>query len=303
MAALLGIILAFLSSNVVWDIKVEGNEHITDSAVIKALEDSGFEVGDFWLGCNKAEIESGVLLALPGVSWINLNRRGSVAYVRLVESESEDKNISEEAKGYANIVASADCIIEELTVEKGVAAVKVGDVVKRGDLLISGILPSELGGGVCYAQGCVVGRMSDGVEVAVGREYERNVRKSEKLYECKVNFFNFSINIFKLYGNSPSECDIIENVKVYSLFGVKKIPISVRTKYIIEYNTDKGSYTDTELVQIASDRLSAAVLKRLVGCDLLKIKTTGRFTDDGYIIRSDLVFLSEVGVTQEFIVE
>ena len=77
-----------------------------------------------------------------------------------------------------------------------------------------------------------------------------------------VNFFNFSINIFKLYGNSPSECDIIENVKVYSLFGIKKIPISVRTKYIIEYSKDMGSYTDTELVQIASDRLSAAVLKK-----------------------------------------
>ena len=43
--------------------------------------------------------------------------------------------------------------------------VKVGDVVKKGDLLISGVLPLELGGGFCTAQGEVKGRVADRVEV------------------------------------------------------------------------------------------------------------------------------------------
>ena len=180
---------------------------------------------------------------------------------------------------------------------------KPGDVVKRGDLLISGIIPSELGGGVCYAEGTVVGRLSDTVEVFVGRNYENKIRTRERLFDCRVNFFNFSINIFKLYGNLQDECDIIENVKVYSLFGSKKIPISVNSRYIIEYSTHNGSYTDAQIVQIASDRLSAAVLKRLVGCDLLKIKTDGDFTDEGYLMKSSLVFLSEIGRTQNFEIE
>ena len=38
---------------------------------------------------------------------------------------------------FSNIVADRDGIIEEITVKKGYATVKPGDVVKKGDILIS----------------------------------------------------------------------------------------------------------------------------------------------------------------------
>ena len=44
---------------------------------------------------------------------------------------------------HSNIVASVDCVIDEVTVVKGVSLVKPGDVVKKGDLLISGVTMDE----------------------------------------------------------------------------------------------------------------------------------------------------------------
>ena len=73
--------------------------------------------------------------------------------------------------------------------------------------------------------------------------------------------------------------------------------------YVVEYDGVIGKYSDEQLVKIASDRLTSMRLSRLAGADLLRIRTEGRFTDSGYILTSDMVFLSEVGVQVDFDIE
>ena len=83
--------------------------------------------------------------------------------------------------------------------------------------------------------------MSDTVTVEVDREYEKKIRSGERLCDITVNFFDFSLNIFKIYGNSGKGCDIIENVKVFSLLGEKRLPFSVSTKHLAEYDVTRES--------------------------------------------------------------
>ncbi len=298
-SAIIGFVIVMFLSSVVWDIRVEGNESIPDAKIIMQLDECGFSLGDFWHFVDRSGVESNYLEKNDDISWININRRGTVAYVSVIESV-QDGESQKEPSGYANIVAERDCIIEEITVKSGTAAVKPGDVVKKGDLLISGL---ESGVGFCYAEGTVIGRTSDTVAVEVARDYEKKLRTGDKLYDLTINFFNFSINIFKLYGNSSKGCDIIENIKVFSLFGERRLPFSVSIKHLAEYDLIGESYTDEQMVSVASDRLNAAVLTRLAECDLLKIKTDGKYTDTGYLMSSHIVFLTEVGAAIEFAVE
>ena len=194
------VMILFLSS-LVWDIRVEGNESITDGEIIQALSDCGFSIGDIWQSIDRSEIESNFLRESKNISWININRRGVVAYVKVIEKD--DAKISEKEKlCYSNIVASQDCIIEEITVTQGTAMVGPGDVVQKGDILIMGALPDEAGGLFCPADGTIIGRVNDSVSVYVDRKYEQKSNFRKKLYLIKINFFNFSINIFKLYGNN-----------------------------------------------------------------------------------------------------
>lgn len=302
-AVFLSILITLIASGTIWDIRVEGNENLTDAKIIHELSGCGFTVGDLWYLSDRSEAESEFLRKVPEVSWININRRGMVAYVSVIERNADKAPVEEDISGYANIVAAYDCIIEEITVISGTAVVKPGDVVKKGDLLISGVLPIESGGGFCYADGRVVGRMSECVSVEVAREYEKRSVKKRKLCDLNINFFNFSINIFKLYGNSPEGCDIIENVKVFSLFGEKRLPFSIISSYVIEYDAFPKSYTDEQIVCIASDRLNVKTLARLSDADLLKIKTAGEYTDTGYLMKSDIVFCKEIGEVSEFVLE
>lgn len=301
-AILVGLVIVFICSYLVWDIRVSGNESMTDTEVSRLLSEAGFQIGDFWHKTDRADVETKLLSLCDEISWVNINRRGTVAYVSIIESKNTDEE-STSYEGYANVVADFDCVIEEIDVFAGTPLVKPGDVVKKGDLLILGVLPAESGSGFTYASGSVVGRISDTVTVEVPREYERKERTGERLCERKLNIFNFSINIFKLYGNSYKGCDIIEDVKVFSLLGEKKLPFSVSSKYIANYDSTVASYTDEQLTRVAASRLGAACALRLAECDLVKIKTYGRFTDDGYTMSSHVVFLKEVGKPAEFTVE
>ncbi|MBO5100934.1 MAG: sporulation protein YqfD, partial [Clostridia bacterium] len=152
----------------------------------------------------------------------------------------------------------------------------------------------------CYAEGTVVGRLSDRTEVFVSREYERTVKKELNPISLDLKIFNLNINIFKKYRNYSEGCDIIEDVKVFSLKNDKSLPISLTTKYILDCTNEKAFYTDEELVRLASRAMSAKNALRLNSSDLLKITTNGEFTDSGYKMYSDLVFLSDVGEAVEF---
>lgn len=291
--------LIFLS-NLVWDIRISGNETLTDARILVELSENGFSVGKLWSKCNKSEIETKMLMTLDEIGWININRRGSVAYVEVIENKDLSDNEQENKRKYSNIVASSDCVIEEITVISGSAVVKPGDVVKKGDLLISGV--TEADAGVCRASGTVKGRISEKITVVTDREHFEKTDNSEKLFSVTINLFNFSINILKKYGNLTSECDIIDDVKEYSLFGLGKLPFSITREYIKCYSTEKHSYTDREIVDITSKRLTSAVHSRLISSELLKIKTFGYHTRDGYSMTSELVFISEIGEEVEIYV-
>ena len=159
---------------------MEGNESVTDGEIILALAEEGFEIGDFWFNIDKGEIETSFLLNNKKISWININRRGSVAYVKVIESDV-NHSAPDDRTGYSNIVASSDCVIEEITVKQGTAMVKPGDVVKKGDILVAGVMPSESGGGFCYADASVIGRVSDTVSVQIDRKTEKITQNNKKL--------------------------------------------------------------------------------------------------------------------------
>ena len=290
------LIIVMILSDLVWDIRVEGNESLTDSEVVLSLAQCGFQIGDVWSKKNLSEIETVFLDNNHKVAWINLNRRGNVAYVKLIEKEeNRHEGVTITSDNPSNIVAKYDCIIEEITVKRGNPVVKVGDTVRKGDLLVIGVLPNELGGEICNADATVIGRINDSLSIEISREYEKRVITDKKLYSCTINFFKFSLNIFKRYRNLANEYVIIENEIKYSLFNRCPLPFSISLSYINEYETDKGIYADVELIKIASGRLSSLTVSAIQSGDLIRIKTYGDFTENGYAMSSEFIYLTDVG--------
>lgn len=296
--AMIIISLVFLfSSDAVWDVRVE----VEDSELAEKIENElslcGFGIGSSWSKSDLGKIEVDVLSKSESVSWLNINRRGTVAYVSVIEKIAREEPIKKE--GYSNVVATCDAVIEEITVLRGVAVVRAGDVVKKGDLLISGVLPEENGGGFCYAEGIVVGRISDSVEVSVPSSYE--VKKSEKakISACKIKIFDFYINIFDFNRKTHKECDIIESEKSITVLE-KDIPISVYRRFSVPYTIETAVRSAEETVSMASEQMSKSLSERLASTTLVRINTVGEFSDSAYTMKTNFVCLEKIGTDMPF---
>ena len=295
--------ICVISSLLVWDIRIDGNEKITDSSIIYELSKCGLDEGNFWFKCDKNDIEAQIKLTYPSVAWININRRGTVAYITVNENKENNEFTEIKESQFSNIVADCDCIIEEIAVRSGCAVVSPGDVVKKGDVLVLGVINTNGIERFCNADGTVMGRINDTVRVSISKNDIGRKVISKEILSVRVEMFNFPINILKRYRNLTEEYDIIDDVKVLSLFNNKDLPIKIITSYVIRYDNFDVTRNDEEIVRLASARLSVEVVKRLVGADLVKIRTYGDYTDNGYEMYSQLVYTANIGSVNHFTVE
>ena len=291
------IMLLFVSSDRIWDIRVEGNGEINADAVISELAACGFSVGGSWSDSEISKVEVKMLEISNEVSWINVNRRGTVAYVSAVKKEVHEP--IEDSPKYANVVAAYDGVVEEITVTRGIAAVKVGDSFKAGDVLISGVIPAESGGGFCCAEGVVIAKIFEELEVAVPDTESVKIAEEREICSVKLNFFGFSANIFKSFNTKPKNCDIIDSVKYLSFLG-KKIPISASIGYLQPYTTVESKLSAKEMTDRAGEKMSALIALRVADSTLISIATDGRFSDTSYVMKSSIVYLGDVALTLPF---
>ena len=294
-AALITVAVLFiLTRGLVWDVRVSGNATVSDTAVLKTLGDYGLAVGSRWSAVDKNVLEATLLSTHPEIAWISVNRRGTVAYVELIESENIGKE-EVSAPTYSNIVAQRDGVIEEIAVKSGEAMVKVGDVVRAGDVLISGVTDNEIGVRFCRAVGSVRAQSVTDVEVEISRSVSEKTEIKRRIAQVRVLLFNFSINIFKNYGNCENSCDIIEVTKEFALFGRYKLPFSLNTTYLSEYSESVCTLTDDEMVLTAKAELYELIQSQFRSADVIKLRTDGGFDGDVYRITTRVVYSSEVG--------
>ncbi len=295
-ALLITIAVANFASDVVWDVRIEGAGVYSDEEIIGELSACGLSVGDRWSKTDLSEIENELLRTSEKISWLNVNRRGTVAYVKIIEKKI---NSEKEKQGFSNIVARCDAVIEEISVIRGVAKVSVGDSVRAGDVLIMGAYTGGAGGGFCYAEGIVKGRVSDTLTVNVSKNTEEKIVTEEKISKIDLKIFNFSINIFKSYRNSGKDCDIIVERDVISFLN-KELPVWKVAYIVRNYSTVSRTLTDGETVKLASEDMEKLISERTADATLLKLSTEGSFQGDFYNMRTDIVCVEDIAKDAPF---
>lgn len=299
-ALLFTLIVFVLTSDKIWDVRIEGENIRFEDEILKELAECGFSSGKSFKSMDFSKVEVMLLEKSEYVAWANIYRRGNVAYVTVRNKISHEEK--EEKLGYSNVVAACDAVIEEITVNKGVAMVKPGESVKAGDLLISGILPAESGGGFCYAEGIIIGRITDSIEVVAENERSVKIPEKTKISEINVNFFKFSAKIFKSYGKKEKDYDIIERKVSPTLFG-KRLPIYFDLKYREFFRVERVLISESEMAETALQKMREALESRLENATLLKIRSEGGFSDSGYTLRTYFVLSENIGRDLPFEVE
>lgn len=296
---MLSIIYILTAFSLVWDIRIEDGESIYDTCVETELEENGFAVGKIWRTFSLSKLESDILEKSNKIGWININRRGTVAYVSIREKSAND-SVEKDKNIFSNIVASRDCVIEAITVKSGIACVRAGDTVKKGELLISGVVPSEFGGGFVRAEGEIIGAFSEKIEYTMPKEEAKKTYAKEQTNEISLKILNFSVKLFKKYGKNDRECVIIEDTKNFVLLGKYRIPFGIRKVYIQDIEEETVIYSEKEMVEIANARFDTIKKYRFSDSEILKLKTEGALTEDSYTLKTQATVLRNIGEERVF---
>lgn len=120
----------YIGSSFLWFYDINGLETIGEEEIRNLLFNYGLKKGFLKNGINTTAIENYLAKNISNISWVDVRWRGT----RLTIDVVEKKIISHIKLG--ELVAAKDGVITEIIVLKGQVAVKEGDTVSKGQVLV-----------------------------------------------------------------------------------------------------------------------------------------------------------------------
>lgn len=285
-------------SNFVWNMEITGLEKISYEEIYNQLEANGLKIGTCKNKIDTKKIIGNIRLERNDIAWIGINIVGTNAKVEIVEAKEKPEILDE--NDYCNIVADKECIITKINVQNGTGMVKVGDIVKKGDILVEGTIngkymdtiyvnsSAEIQGKVWY---------SKKKKESFIQNIEEKTGNEEKKYAIKFN--NFQINLYKTLSKFENY-DTINEERKLSIFSNFYLPIEIIKINNYEKITREIKYEENDLKEKVIKSLEEE-LKQEVGEDknIVNKYVNYKKTEDGIEVELVYEVLENIGTKEK----
>lgn len=146
----------------IWVIRIGETNSVDPKEIRLALSERGIRPGAYLSGPILITAANDLSAQVHNAAWIGLDREGVMLKVNVQEALPESAKCSNAVP--SDVVAEKDGVITSILVMRGQARVKVGDRVKKGDVLISGHVVYKESGYDTAADGVVKAAVNYGVE-------------------------------------------------------------------------------------------------------------------------------------------
>lgn len=296
-AAMLAAALIF-SSRFVWDVRITGNERVPTEAIEASLEGYGLRLGAYKPSLDAGEICRKMTVGDGGISWISINMRGTVAEVEVRETTEAELETAAEP---SNLVAAHDGLIVSVVSYGGKSEVRAGQTVKKGDILVSGVIDSEaLGYRLVRARGEVMASVTKRFSASVPLESTEKTATGNIKTSKSVKIFSKTAELFKKTNISFEKYDTIEKTERLELFGVR-LPVSVTTVTYVELYDSPITLTEDEARVIAAENADKLMREGTAGDRITSVYENVTF--DGGACTVELVVECVTNIAEEQIIK
>lgn len=303
----LGIAMFFLwmwySSGIIWDVQVYGNTKTDEREITALLDELGCGIGDRFGDINFNQLHSDYAAVQHDIAWLSVFMNGTVAEVQVRElyrDEREKHGIGE----YANIVAECDGIVEEINVFEGQAAVHAGQLVRRGQVLISGVVEEKDGEfRYEYASGEVICRTVETIRENIAAERAKKVYTGRENTEIRLRIFKKMIKLFVKGGIEGGVCDTISTMEKLCPLGLCEIPVWIEKTVSREYVSENEQISADMASEEAMLSLNNKIRRLTENAELEYKEIRSEFENGVYRIECLLYLRRDIGKTAEFTVK
>lgn len=123
-----------------WEIRITDNLYYSEDQILSCLKEHGVQAG---IRKNKIDCEKVEQLlrdTFERISWSAATVDGTVLQIAIAENYGTLEAVMADTEP-VDLVAEMDGVVQSLVVRKGIAQVKPGDTVTKGQILISGSVP------------------------------------------------------------------------------------------------------------------------------------------------------------------
>jgi len=219
------LLMTFLLPTRVLFLRVEGNVRVPENQILEAASQCGLRFGSHRRSIRSEQIKNELLGYIPELKWAGINTYGCVAVISVREAsgpENQDAHI-----GVSNIVALRDGVVLNCTATKGNLLCKPGEVVREGQILISGYTDCGQIIQATNAQGEVFAQTLRDVRVTKLLQSKSRGEKREEHRRVSVIVGKKRINLWKDSGIWDATCGRMYQEYVLSLPGGFRLPVAL----------------------------------------------------------------------------
>jgi similar to stage IV sporulation protein len=242
----------------IWDISILGGSKHTPEAILKFLAINDIKAGIMKKSINGSKIEEDIRLGYSDIGWVSAEIKGTRLIIKITETNMPAPIIEPTAPSH--MVATKEAIVKKIVTRTGTPLVKPGDVVRKGDILVSGVLDvMDDFGGVLDRKPVIAS-----ADIVCDSYYDYydsfSLSHVVRIFtDNKKTGYYITLLGKKLFLYNPrysySMYDIIVNENTSKITDSFYLPFQYGTVTIREYFNQKNKYTEEEAVRIAKERL------------------------------------------------
>ncbi|MEW9500466.1 sporulation protein YqfD [Jeotgalibacillus marinus] len=249
-------------SQFVWSIEFTGATPEIQQEVNEVLKKEGFQIGRLQRSLTSEDKMAPLLYdKIDNLSWMGMEWQGTKLIVRLKEKQGIEMD---EQLSSSQIIASKAGTIQSMLIESGQAVENVNSVVKKGQLLVTGLVGREEDKQLVPSKGIVMAETWYEVNVTIPQTLtvetltgNMESRTSFELFGWESPPIHFKKNAFSLATEE-------ETIHTYELFG-KEIPLKRKSVQFSEINRSKEKLEPSQAIDIAKEVAREEVLSLIGG--------------------------------------
>ena len=282
----------------IWDIRLEGNYAYSNQKLLEYL--NTIEIHP---GCRKKEINCSRIAAdirkeFPDILWVSARLEGTCLNIEIKENTDSYRNEEVPSESPADLIADCDGTVVSIVTRTGTPLVKAGVPVKKGDILVSGVLEIQDDNGEVLRHDYVRADADVILETTYSYYDEFEKKHAVRVYDPKTSRYP-ALRIFSWqleFGKSRSlnGNDKYQNMKQLYLTENFALPIYLGSIEVKPYQVVEKLYTEDEMKTLSEKRLIQCTEKlKKKGVQIYKKNVKITLSDTACITKGELVVRTE----------